>query len=233
MESSLKVATLFVSSAQQNAAVRALDRAGMEVQQFTSVAALLHAARETGFDAAVLEASDDGLSKWIAALRMKGVGQLPIIVLGVVESALLANALRSGADDYVILHDDGEELVARVLAHVTQRVNTSRSANRKAAGCLLDARRMTVRRADKEVSLTAREFGIASLLLGAHGRTTSSDVLLGVVWGNSCSVGKRTLEQHIHNLRRKFAAAFGSELTIRVIHGVGYRLDVLVPVPAE
>lgn len=53
------------------------------------------------------------------------------------------------------------------------------------------------------VHLTEKEAAILARLAQTRGETTARDVLLRDVWGYGPSVATRTLETHIHRLRRK------------------------------
>jgi DNA-binding response OmpR family regulator len=225
-EPPMKIALLFVNRCMDAEAAAALRSAGLSSESFASLAALQTCVRdvETAPDAIVLEASESRLPTWLAALRPKAAKRLPMLVLGRAESAVLVDALLHGADDYVLMRDDGHELVVRIQAHVRKHIAQS-PTRRRAGECWIDARRCTVTHAGREVALTSKEFFIASRLLDEVGGTVSADALRAAAWGPCQPTGRRALEPHIHSLRRKCASAFGPSMNIRVVHGMGYRLD--------
>ena len=76
--------------------------------------------------------------------------------------------------------------------------------------------------AGRDVSLTAKEFGLLEMLMGQPGRVFSRVQLLDRVWGGGIHVTPRTIDTHVKRLREKLGAAGSMISTIR---GVGYRMN--------
>jgi DNA-binding winged helix-turn-helix (wHTH) protein len=73
------------------------------------------------------------------------------------------------------------------------------------------------------VRLTEKEAAILARLAEADGDIVAKDILLRDIWGYHPSVATRTLETHVHRLRRKLVArASGADLL--VTEKDGYRL---------
>ena len=72
--------------------------------------------------------------------------------------------------------------------------------------------------ADKDVSLTPKEFDLLGYLMERPGRPVSRDDLLADVWGFLAPGQTRTIEVHIGHVRRKL----GLPGLIRTVRGVGY-----------
>jgi len=85
----------------------------------------------------------------------------------------------------------------------------------------VDPARRTVRWKEREVRLTAKEFGLLLALLEARGRVLSRQVLLEQVWGYSYSEGTRTVDVHVRRLREKLPEVAEAILTVK---SLGYRL---------
>jgi len=76
--------------------------------------------------------------------------------------------------------------------------------------------------------LTEKETAILARLARAKGAAVARDVLLRDVWGYSPSVTTRTLETHIHRLRRKIETD-PAQPRLLVTEQGGYRLTVAEP----
>ncbi|MGJ0397514.1 MAG: winged helix-turn-helix domain-containing protein [Methylocystis sp.] len=75
------------------------------------------------------------------------------------------------------------------------------------------------------LKLTEKESAILARLARAHGATVSREALLRDVWGYGPNMSTRTLETHIHRLRRKFESSPGRPRWLKT-EGGGYRLAV-------
>jgi len=73
------------------------------------------------------------------------------------------------------------------------------------------------------VKLTEKEAAIVARLARARGATVSREALLRDVWGYGPNMSTRTLETHIHRLRRKIEPSPRKPLWLKT-EGDGYRL---------
>ena len=53
--------------------------------------------------------------------------------------------------------------------------------------------------------------------------------LLSTVWAHNLEVDSRTIDAHVHRLRRKLGDRGGESRFIETVQGVGYRLTVPAP----
>jgi DNA-binding response OmpR family regulator len=83
---------------------------------------------------------------------------------------------------------------------------------------VLDAGLRAVSAAGAHKALTATEFDLLAVLMSRPGRVFSREQLLAAVWGSAESVGTRTVDVHIAQLRAKLGAAS----PLRTVRGVGY-----------
>ena len=95
----------------------------------------------------------------------------------------------------------------------------------RAAAIALDPKRHTVSVRGKTIRLTSREFALVETLVEAKGAVVSREHLLERAWVSepAAEIESRTVNVHIHRLRRKLRAAGVEILTVK---GVGYRLDI-------
>ena len=82
-----------------------------------------------------------------------------------------------------------------------------------------------VRKAGKDVELTAKEFEVLMLLKRASGRVLSRQAIFDRVWGDSHHGTLRTIDNFISQLRSKLEDDPASPRHLLTVRGVGYRLD--------
>ena len=126
-----------------------------------------------------------------------------------------------GADDYVVKPFSMRELMLRVKAILRRRQAPDTEGDEIAFGQLrIDREGHRVWIADEEVTLTALEFRLLTVLLERKGRVQTRTILLDDVWGIEADVTTRTVDTHIKRLREKLGSAGEYVETVR---GVGYR----------
>ena len=156
----------------------------------------------------------------------------------------LADARRQGCKTYIVLIADAPQapppsvdaVIARpfrfsALVHL---IDTAPSPNavgpyRFEAGELRAP-------SGARLKLTEKESAILARLAAARGGPVSREALLRDVWGYGPNMSTRTLETHIHRLRRKLEASPGGRRWLKTEDG-GYRLAIcaeeLEPVGGE
>jgi len=150
--------------------------------------------------------------------------QLPVVMLTArSEEVDRVVGFELGADDYVTKPFSPRELVLRVKA-VLRRSEPSVAAARHFAhaGLSLDLERHRCQVGDRQVELTAREFGLLAALMSRPGRVLTREKLLDELWGSDITVTHRTVDTHVKRLREKLGEAGHYIDTVR---GVGYRFS--------
>lgn len=135
-------------------------------------------------------------------------------------------ALRAGADEYVTKPIEPPVLLARIEA--LARLVFSRVAvgtNEVHGRFRLDETGNLLSFDDQRIELTAKEFGLARLLLRNHGRTLSRAYILEAIWGLGANVNTRTLDVHLSRLRKAFMGPENG-CRLRPVYGYGYRLEL-------
>jgi two-component system, OmpR family, response regulator len=203
--------------------VRTLRAEGFEAHGVATAGELLRSAVATPPDALVVDIGlpdADGRDA-CQALRAQGV-QAPVLFL-TARDALTdrLSGFSAGGDDYVTKPFEVEEVVARLQALV-RRAGAGPAL--EVAGLSLDPSEMTVSRDGVTESLTPTEFRLLASLAARAGKATSRRELIATAWPHGAIVQDNTLDVYVARLRRKVAVLPG-EVTIKTIHGVGYRLQ--------
>ncbi len=129
--------------------------------------------------------------------------------------------LDAGADDYLPKPFGPEELLARIRA-VLRRAEggpMARPASIVVNGVRLDPVTRGAWCDEAAVALTTIEYDILEFLIRAAGRIVSRDELIGALHHRDANPFERTVDVHVHHLRRKLGAG---RTIIRTIRGEGY-----------
>jgi DNA-binding response OmpR family regulator len=157
-----------------------------------------------------------------AALREAGIWT-PILVLTAKDGDLdEAEALDSGADDYVIKPFSFPVLVARLRA-LLRRTGGASPAPLEAGDLRIDTARQQAWRGDTEIPLTTRQFQVLEFLLRRAGAVQSKNDILAGVWEYDFDGDPNIVEVYIRRLRMRIDEPFGRH-AIETVRGSGYRL---------
>jgi len=202
----------------------ALGSAGFRVLTAADGEAGLKRALDEQPDLVLLDVMMPRLDGFAVAAELRRLGRdLPILMLtakGQIEDRV--RGLDRGADDYLVKPFSTGELLARVRA-LLRRFHRARGTTLTVvewADVRVDFARLEVRRADKAVHLTAKEFALLRLLVESAGQPVSREHCLDRVWGVTAFPTTRTVDTHLASLRSKLGPAAGNR--IRTIHGIGY-----------
>lgn len=207
----------------------ALDRAGFESTQFDSETALLRTLTRRTFDLILIDVAlpprdDDSIFSW---LGFRSGDTTPTLILSPIRSAdLVALALNSGADDFLVRPFDALELTARVNALIRRAAPPSVRRTIEFSGFVLsrESSRFSFRGAP--ISLTSREFSMAWLFFSSPGVYISRETIGAVIWRTDSEVAGRTIEQHVYKLRKKLQVDGKPVVMIRTAYSQGYRLEL-------
>lgn len=182
----------------------------------------LNAAVATPFDALVLDImlpGRDGLSV-LRQLRERG-NEIPVLLLsarGEVNERV--EGLNAGADDYLPKPFVLAELVARVRALV-RRGGDSKSTVLRLADLDLDTVSHEVKRGEKKIDLTVREYRLLEFLLRNAGRICGRMSIIEKVWDYDFDPGTNLVDVYIRRLREKIDDEFEPKL-LHTVRGLGY-----------
>jgi DNA-binding response OmpR family regulator len=205
---------------------RGLDEEGHLADVCTTGTSALEQALSIPYDVIVLDwalPDLDGVSV-VRSWRDRGL-RIPVLMLTARgTTGEKVTALRAGADDYLVKPFDFEELVARLEA--LHRRGAGHEPVTKLGSLQLDSRRRVIRTAQAELALTAREYSLFLELAGHAGEVLTRSQLIQSVWGAGFDGGPNVVDVYIGYLRNKLERIQASDVTIRSVRGVGYRLAV-------
>ena len=154
---------------------------------------------------------------------LRRLTEVPIVMLtarGDVEDRVAG--LEAGADDYLAKPFDVSELIARVQTAL-RRPNLRSVHHLFFVDLELDRELRTVRRGNREIKLSTREFDLLATLMRRPRRVFTREELLDLVWGADRDISPATVETYISYLRSKIDANEPKKL-LHTIRGVGYAL---------
>ena len=151
----------------------------------------------------------------------QGGSRVPVIMLTARDTTLdKVHSLDSGADDYLTKPFDIEELLARIRA-LLRRAEGDEIL--RVDDLEINTSTREVRRADREIELTAREHELLEFMARNPRRVFSRDLLLSRVWDEELGLTTNLVDVYIGYLRKKVDAP-GEERLIRTVRGAGYAL---------
>ncbi|TXH45551.1 MAG: response regulator transcription factor [Actinobacteria bacterium] len=178
-----------------------------------------------GFDAILLDLRLPDMSGLDVCRAVRRESRIPIMVMSAqADEVDVVVGLELGADDYMVKPLGTGELVARL--RVLTRPVAAEDASIVTVGPLkLDPASRTATVAGEPLRLVGKVFDLALELGRNQGRAMSRQELLRAVWGPDFGGYERTLDVHIHRLRRLLADSPMGAGCVQTVRGVGFRLD--------
>ena len=153
---------------------------------------------------------------------VRASSEVPVVLLSAMGEAVdRIIGLQIGADDYLAKPFEPRELVARIHAILRRTRAIPADGNEIRVGDVaLSASRRAVVCAETPVELTAVEFNVLECLLRNAGSIVSRETLAERALGRRLAPFDRSVDVHVHNLRKKFSVM--PHERIKTIRGVGY-----------
>ena len=164
----------------------------------------------------------DGLT---VCLNLRGRGlSVPIIMLTAkdrVEDKVLG--LDAGATDYITKPFAFAELLARIRAHLRQ--GAPGATRLQVEDLTLDLLTHQVRRGERDIPLSAKEFALLEYMMRNAGRVLSRPMIIEHVWDIHFDTATNLVDVYMSYLRRKVEQP-GLPRLIHTLRGRGYQIKV-------
>jgi DNA-binding response OmpR family regulator len=172
----------------------------------------------------VLDVMLPGLDGVELCTRLRQAGDwTPVLMLTArTDSAEVARALDSGADDYLAKPFSYVVLLARLRA-LLRRGGSTRPLVLRVGRLELDPATHQVRRGEALVELTPRQFALLEYLMRRAGEVVPKRDILEHVWDFGYEGDPNIVEVYVGQLRRRIDRPFGTT-TLHTVRLVGYRL---------
>ncbi len=157
----------------------------------------------------------------------KELPDIPIIMLtalGTTDDKV--EGFDSGANDYLVKPFDFRELYVRIrelLKRAHAAGGTTKTTLLSAGGLEMNVRTMIVKRGDREINLTRKEFKLLEYMLSNQGRVLSRAEIAENVWETAFDTGTNFVDVYINYLRKKIDKGFDKKL-IHTRPGIGFIL---------
>jgi DNA-binding response OmpR family regulator len=203
---------------------RGLEAEGFAVDTAGDGAEAEWLARENSYDVMVLDVMLPGLDGVELCTRLRQAGDwTPVLMLTArTDSAEVARALDSGADDYLAKPFSYVVLLARLRA-LLRRGGSTRPLVLRVGRLELDPATHQVRRGEALVELTPRQFALLEYLMRRAGEVVPKRDILEHVWDFGYEGDPNIVEVYVGQLRRRIDRPFGTT-TLHTVRLVGYRL---------
>ena len=206
-----------------------LTRSGYEVDTAADGETGLRMARGGGYDVVVLDLMLPGLPGIDVLRSLREIGSdVHVLILTALDSVEdRVRGLRAGADDYLAKPFSFDELIARLQA-LTRRQFGIKTPVVRIADLEIDTAGRVVRRGDKMVSLTHREYRLLEFLAFRRGETVSRMEIEEHLYGTRSMPLSNVVDSAICSIRNKLKR-HGEEPLIHTRPRLGYVLSEEAP----
>ncbi len=176
------------------------------------------------YDVIILDVMLPGMQGFEVCRKIRDAGhRVPILMLTALNAIDQRVAgLDSGADDYLVKPFANAELLARVRA-LLRREAPSKAPELHFLDITLDPWTREVRRGDRVVDLSAKEYALLELLLRHPRQVLTRSMIADHVWNYDADNISNVIDVYIRYLRRKLCEGGEADL-IHTVRGAGYQL---------
>ena len=176
------------------------------------------------YDAIVLDVMMPRMDGLELLGRLRGAGnETPVIFLTAKDAVPdRVKGLDLGADDYLVKPFSFEELAARIRVATRKHAGVTTNVF-TLADLTVDTGAHTVRRGDKLINLSTKEFALLEYMIRNKGVVLSRESIENNLWNYDYSGGSNVVDVYISYLRRKIDSGWPKKL-IHTVWGVGWVL---------
>ena len=135
--------------------------------------------------------------------------------------------LNNGADDYITKPFHIEELLARVRIQLRNDNISNDNDTLEYEDLVLNIKNSSImsKNTNEQINIGLKELQILEYFIQNSNIVISKDQLYDRIWGIDNEIESNNLEAYLSFLRRKFKT-IGSNVNIKVLRGIGYKLEV-------
>lgn len=179
------------------------------------------------YDLAIIDNVIPGNYNGVAIIKAMREAKIhtPVIILSDKNAPMgKAAEIDSGADDYLEKPFALQDLLTK-MRELLRKPNETKETILTAGDLSLNTVTYEVRRADKLISLTGKEFALLEFLLRNQGRPVNKETIISHVWDYEADVLPNTVEVYMKYIRQKIDEPFEGTQLIQTARGFGYRIE--------
>ncbi|MDO4173374.1 MAG: response regulator transcription factor [Eubacteriales bacterium] len=178
-----------------------------------------------------------GMDGMRATEILRQTQNIPVIMLSAKsEDVDKIDGLTVGADDYVTKPFNPAELMARVKSQLRRYTSLGGMSEPETTAkvyrtgeLVIDDASKTVTVDGEPISLTPREYGILCFLTQHAGQVFSISQIYEAVWSEPAYNPENTVAVHIRRIREKIEINPKDPKYVKVVWGIGYKVEKLHP----
>lgn len=213
-----------------------LRSAGYEALEAHDGLEALELCRSQTIHLVIMDIMMPGMDGMRATEILRQTQNIPVIMLSAKsEDVDKIDGLTVGADDYVTKPFNPAELMARVKSQLRRYTalggmqKESADSVYRTGELVVDDNAKTVTVDGEPVSLTPREYGILCFLTRHAGQVFSISQIYEAVWNEPAYNPENTVAVHIRRIREKIEINPKEPKYLKVVWGIGYKMEKLHP----
>lgn len=201
-----------------------LTSSGYSVDSFFDGQEAIDVLAYTDYDAVILDIMMPKADGFAVLRAIRDAGKTTPVLFLTARDAVSdrVKGLDSGANDYLIKPFSFDELLARIRA-MTRTSFGAADNLLTIADITLDTKTQVVRRAGREVTLSAKEYTLLEYLMHNQGIILSREKIENHIWNLDYEGGTNVVDVYISYLRKKLDEGREKKL-IQTVRGRGYML---------
>ena len=203
-----------------------LEQNDIQVEWVTNGSDIYEYAMYTDYDIPILDWMMPGETGVEACSRLRKDGYEKAILMLTARDSVedRVTGLDAGADDYLVKPFEFAELMARLRALGRRSTQKIQQDIVEVGEFTLNRTAKVLKKKDKVIQLSPREFQIFDLLAQNIGIVVPRDIILDRIWGLESDVSSNNIDSYMKILRKKLDLGDGGTV-IKTVRGVGYKLE--------